>query len=146
MVDRNKETKPTPCSRADLEQQLRLRADKDATFREALKADPKAVLQRDYADYFFDGKVPEKMMITVTEEGKDAIHLVLAAPCDLPPEVDGDLLEAIHGGGAAGVARVAGMVKSKVGRLGREADDGHSPIPGDISEDCRTYTICSLDE
>ena len=85
MVDRNKETKPTPCSRADLEQQLRLRADKDATFREALKADPKAVLQRDYADYFFDGKVPEKMMITVTEEGKDAIHLVLSAPCDLPP-------------------------------------------------------------
>jgi hypothetical protein len=90
-------------SKAELEQHLRARAWKDDAFRQEFLTNPKAVLERDYAQYFFEGKIPSELSIKVIEEEEQAIYFVLPSKFsdnqypDLESIDDKDLLE-ISGG------------------------------------------------
>ena len=77
-------------------------------------------------------------MTDLSEEGKDTIHLVLSAPCDLPSEIDVDLLEAIHGGGAAGAGRVGGTLKKALRRL----EDPDPSVDDRRTKECVSF-ICA---
>jgi hypothetical protein len=71
MEERNQNASETPQaapSRAELEQHLRARAWKDDAFRQEFLANPKAVLERDYATWFPEGKIPSELSIKVVEE------------------------------------------------------------------------------
>jgi hypothetical protein len=67
----------TESSREKLEQYLRARAWKDNAFRQEFQTNPKAVLERDYAHYFPDGKIPSELFIKVIEEDEQTIYFVL---------------------------------------------------------------------
>lgn len=77
-------------SREELEQQIRMRAWKDDTFRQEFQATPKAVLERDYAQYFFEGKIPSELSIKVIEEEEQTICFVL------PPKLADDQLPGVE--------------------------------------------------
>jgi hypothetical protein len=64
-------------SRETLEQHLRARAWKDDSFRQELLANPKAVLQRDFAAWFPEGKIPSELSIKIVEEEEQSICFVL---------------------------------------------------------------------
>jgi hypothetical protein len=69
-------------SREELEQHLRARTWKDDAFRQEFLANPKAVLERDYAQYFPEGKIPSGFSIQVIEEEEQAICFVLPSKSD----------------------------------------------------------------
>lgn len=71
------ETSQSVPSRGELEQHLRARAWKDDAFRQEFLTNPKAVLERDYAQYFSEGKIPSELSIKVIEEEEQAICFVL---------------------------------------------------------------------
>jgi hypothetical protein len=79
----------SPCalSKEELEQHLRARAWKDDAFRQEFLADPTSVLERDYAQYFPEGKIPSELSIKVVEEEEQSIYFVL------PPKSSDQLLE-----------------------------------------------------
>src|SRR5690349_4197690 len=90
-------------SRTELEQLLRARAHKDAAFRRELLANPRAVLERDYPDYFPEGKVPHGKVIKVTEEDEQTFHLVLPPKSsdilsDISEELSEESLKGVQGG------------------------------------------------
>jgi hypothetical protein len=64
-------------SREELEQHLRARAWKDEAFRQEFLANPKAVLKRDYAQYFPERKLPSDLSIKVIEEEEQTLCFVL---------------------------------------------------------------------
>jgi hypothetical protein len=76
-------------SKAELEQHLRARAWKDDAFRQEFLTNPKAVLERDYAQYFCEGKIPSELSIKVIEEEEQAICFVL--PSRSPDDQISDL-------------------------------------------------------
>jgi hypothetical protein len=89
-------------SKEELEQHLRARAWKDDTFRQELLANPKAVLQRDFAAWFPEGKIPSELTIKVVEEEEQSICFVLPTqgPKDGlsdPEALDDDELQAVVG-------------------------------------------------
>lgn len=91
--------KGTLRSRTDLEQLLRTRAHKDETFRQDFLANPRAVLERDYPDYFPGGKVPDGKVIKVTEEDEQTLHLVLPPKSsDILSDIRAELLKGVQGG------------------------------------------------
>jgi hypothetical protein len=57
------------------------------TIRQEFLANPKAVLERDYAQYFPEGKIPSKLSIKTIEEDEQSIYFVL------PPKSSDQLLE-----------------------------------------------------
>jgi hypothetical protein len=65
---------------------VRARTWKDEAFRQAFLVNPKAVLERDYAQWFPEGKLPSELSIKVIEEEAQAICFVL------PPRFSGDQL------------------------------------------------------
>jgi hypothetical protein len=71
-------------SKEELEQDLRARAWKDDAFRQEFLTNPKAVLERDYAQWFPEGKIPSELSIKVIEEEEQTIYFVL------PPKAAGD--------------------------------------------------------
>jgi hypothetical protein len=77
-------------SREELEQHLRARAWKDDTFRQELLANPKVVLQRDFAALFPEGKIPSELSIKVVEEEEQSICFVLPTktPKDTLPDTE----------------------------------------------------------
>jgi hypothetical protein len=79
-------------SREELEQHLRARAWKDDAFRQELLANPNAVLQREFAAWFPEGKIPSGLIIKVVEEDEQSICFVL------PPKAPDDFadIEAIE--------------------------------------------------
>jgi hypothetical protein len=77
-------------SREELEQHLRARVWKDDTFRQEFLTNPKDVLERDYAQYFPEGKVPSELSIKVIEEDEQAICFVL------PPKLSGDQISELE--------------------------------------------------
>jgi hypothetical protein len=80
----------TAPSREELEQHLRARAWKDDAFRQEFMANPKAVLERDYAQYFPKGQLPSELSIKVIEEEEQAICFVL------PPKFSDDQLSKLE--------------------------------------------------
>src|SRR5690348_1891785 len=74
-------------SREELEQHLRARAWKDDAFRQEFQADPKGVLQRDYAQWFPKGNIPSELSIKVIEEEEQSLYFVL------PPKSPDNLSE-----------------------------------------------------
>jgi hypothetical protein len=95
----------TALSREELEKDLRARAWKDDAFRQKFLANPKAVLERDYAQSFPEGQIPSEISIKVIEEDEQTLCFVL------PPTLSGDqiselehiddeeLLDTLAGGG-----------------------------------------------
>lgn len=79
-------------SRAELEQHVRTRAWKDETFRQEFLANPKALLERDYAQWFPEGKIPAELSIKTIVEEEQAICFVLP-PRGLEPLPEMDDLE-----------------------------------------------------
>jgi hypothetical protein len=73
-------------SREELEQHVRTRAWKDDTFRQEFLTNPKAILERDYAQYFPEGKIPLELSIKVIEEEEQDLCFVL------PPRLPDDQL------------------------------------------------------
>lgn len=71
------ETSQNAPSRVELEQHLRARAWKDDAFRQEFLTNPKAVLERDYAQYFSEGKIPSELSINVIEEEEQTICFIL---------------------------------------------------------------------
>jgi hypothetical protein len=85
MTEQDKMTLDAPCfSRETLEQHLRARAWKDNAFRQEFLTNPKTVLERDYAQYFPEGRIPSELSIRVIEEEEQAICFIL------PPKYSGD--------------------------------------------------------
>jgi hypothetical protein len=91
-------------SREELEQHLRTRAWKDDAFRQEFLAHPKVVLQREFAAWFPEGKIPSELTIKVVEEEEQSICFVL--PTKTPEDVllntevlEESELSAISGGG-----------------------------------------------
>jgi hypothetical protein len=78
-------------SREELEMHLRARAWKDDAFRQEFLTNPRAVLQRDYAQYFPEGQIPSELSIKVIEEEEQALCFVL------PPRLSDDLLSHSEG-------------------------------------------------
>jgi hypothetical protein len=70
------ETSQSAPSRAELEQHMRARALRDNAFRQEFLTNPKAVLERDYAQCFSEGKIPSELSIKVIEEEEQAICFV----------------------------------------------------------------------
>src|SRR5690348_17400001 len=68
--------------REELEQHIRARAWKDDAFRQEFLANPKAVLERDYAQSFPEGQIPSELSIKVIEEEEQTLCFVL--PHTLP--------------------------------------------------------------
>jgi hypothetical protein len=64
-------------SREELEQHLRTRVYKDEVFRQEFQANPKAVLERDYAQWFPYGKIPSELSIKVITEEEQTLCFVL---------------------------------------------------------------------
>jgi hypothetical protein len=128
--------------RVELEQLLRTRAHKDEAFRHELMTNPRAVLERDYADYFPGGKVPDGKIIKVTEEDEQTFHLVLPPkPSDILSDISAEVLESVQGGvglGEMGLGRLGlspmrnGLKNSRLG--GANEDTGQ---PG-CSEPCHS--------
>jgi hypothetical protein len=77
-------------SREELEQHLRTRAWKDDAFRQEFLTNPKAVLQRDYAQSFPEGQIPSQLSIKVIEEEEQALCFVL------PPKLSDDQLSELE--------------------------------------------------
>jgi hypothetical protein len=83
-------TSQSTLSREELEQHIRARAWKDDAFRQEFLANPKAVLERDYAQSFPEGKIPSGLSIKAIEEEEQAICFVL------PPKLPGDQLSELE--------------------------------------------------
>jgi hypothetical protein len=66
-----------PLLRAEMETELRTRAYKDEAFEQALKSDPRGVLEREYPQWFPDGKIPEGFTIRIIQEEEDSLNVVL---------------------------------------------------------------------
>jgi hypothetical protein len=64
-------------SRAEIETELRTRAYKDEAFEQALKSDPRTVLEREYPQWFPDGKIPQGFTIRIIQEEEDSLKVVL---------------------------------------------------------------------
>src|SRR5689334_20773210 len=77
-------------SREELEQHLRARAWKDNAFRQELLTNPKAVLERDYAQYFPEGQILSDLSIKVIEEEEQSICFVL------PPQFSDDQISRLE--------------------------------------------------
>lgn len=75
-------------SREELEQHLRARAWKDDAFRQEFVANPRAVLERDYAQCFPEGKIPSGLSFKIIEEEEQTLCFVL------PPKVSDTLSKA----------------------------------------------------
>jgi hypothetical protein len=91
-------------SREVLEQHLRARAWKDETFRQEFLTNPKAILERDYAQFLPGGKIPSDLSLRVVEEEEQSICFVLPSkvPEDVLPDMgafEDEELSAISGGG-----------------------------------------------
>jgi hypothetical protein len=91
-------------SREELEQHLRARAWKDETFRQEFLTNPKAILERDYAQFLPEGKIPSEFSLRVVEEDEQSICFVLPpkAPEEILPDIkalEDEVLSAISGGG-----------------------------------------------
>jgi hypothetical protein len=112
----------TTLSKAELEQDLRARAWKDDAFRQEFLTNPKAVLERDYAQYFPKGKLPKELSIKMIEEEEQAICFVL------PPKFSADqlaqmqniddetlLATAVGGGGLTDNYAVCSVISSCLG-------------------------------
>jgi hypothetical protein len=90
-------------SREELEQHVRARAWKDEAFRQEFVTNPKAVLERDYAQFIPDGKLPSDLCIKVIEEEEQTLSFVLPPQCsdnqlsDLNSIDDGELTD-VSGG------------------------------------------------
>jgi hypothetical protein len=102
-MEEQKSTSSSPSqdrpSREELEQHLRARAWKDDTFRQELLAEPKAVLQRDFAAWFPDGIIPSDLSIKVVEEDEQGICFVLPPKTsDVFPDIDDGELVDVSGG------------------------------------------------
>ena len=80
---------PDPVSRFDVERKLVDKASNDPAFRAALLADPKAVLEKELGI-----PIPAAISVTVHEESRSSIHLVLP-PAD---KLSDDELAAVAGG------------------------------------------------
>jgi hypothetical protein len=84
-----------PLTRRDLEVRLILKAWKDAAFAEALRADPKAAVERELGS-----ELPANLTVTVVEETPTNLYLVIPPK---PAEADGGALsdsdlDAVAGG------------------------------------------------
>jgi hypothetical protein len=83
-------TSPSTSSREELEQHLRARAWKDDAFRQEFLTHPKAILERDYAQYFPGSQIPSELSIKVVEEEEQSICLVL------PPKLSDEQLSELE--------------------------------------------------
>jgi hypothetical protein len=87
-----------PLLSQEMERTLRRLAWKDETFREALIADPKGVIQQVFPHCFPDGKIADNLTIKVIEEDPFTHHIVLPALPDqfpileIPDEQQVDLI------------------------------------------------------
>ncbi|MDB9513472.1 proteusin family RiPP peptide OspA [Kamptonema animale CS-326] len=81
-------------TRKEAEEQLAIKALKDPSFREKLKANPKAVISEE-----FNTQVPDDLTIEVVEETATKMYLVLPAPEAVEEELSEEQLEAVAGGG-----------------------------------------------
>ena len=117
-------------SRAGVEHELRTRAYKDDAFRQALQEDPQAVLEREYPQWFPNGKIPDGLSIKVIEDEEQTMNLVLlprkSSTTSTLAEED---LASIQGGGAVG-----GALKGSIRKL--KADNTRD-------WGCRTDFTCS---
>ena len=82
-----------------LEQDLQQRSLEDEAFRDALLANPKEVLERDYPQWFPGGKVPTGVNINVAIDDGQTLRLIVPEiSLDQPFELDAAQLEEVHGG------------------------------------------------
>jgi hypothetical protein len=82
-----------------LEQDLQQRSLEDEAFRDALLANPKEVLERDYPQWFPGGKVPTGVNINVATDDGQTLHLIVPEiALDQPFELDAAQLEEVQGG------------------------------------------------
>jgi hypothetical protein len=82
---------PAP-TRRDMEADIIARALKDEGFARQLRADPKAVIEREV------GKLPEGIEIKVVEETPDTLYLVLPAHPSPGRQLSDEELERVAGG------------------------------------------------
>lgn len=80
-------------SRQEAEQQIIMKSLEDASFRQQLKANPKAVLSQELG-----GQLPADVTIEVLEETPNKLYLVLP-PMPVEEELSDEQLEAVAGGG-----------------------------------------------
>jgi hypothetical protein len=83
---------PAP-TRRDMEADIIARAMKDEGFARALRADPKAVVEREVG-----GKLPEGIEVRLVEETPDTLYLVLPARPSPGHELSDAELEQVAGG------------------------------------------------
>lgn len=96
--------------RKQFEAKIIAKAWKDASFREALKRDPKGTLATELESLHSGAKLPANLQVTVVEESADHIYLVIPnSPTAVSGALDDASLEAVAGG-AGGVATVATQV------------------------------------
>lgn len=81
-------------TRKEAEEQLAIKSLKDPSFREKLKANPKAVIAEE-----FNTQVPDELTIEVVEETATKMYLVLPAAESVEEELSEEQLEAVAGGG-----------------------------------------------
>ena len=101
-----------PPTRRDMEADIIARAMKDEEFARELRADPRAVIEREV------GKLPEGIEIKLVEETPDTLYLVLPSRPSPSGELSDAELEQVAGGdfwsgpptGAAGVMTVCSCV------------------------------------
>lgn len=80
-------------TRKEVEEQLALKSLKDANFRAELKANPKAVISKE-----FNTMVPDEIDIEVLEETPTKIYLVIPPVPSVEEELSEEQLEAVAGG------------------------------------------------
>jgi hypothetical protein len=88
-----------PRTRRDMEAEIVARALKDEGFARELRADPKAVIEREVG-----GKLPEGIEVKVVEETPDTLYLVLPAHPSPGHQLSDDELERVA---AAGICQDA---------------------------------------
>lgn len=82
-----------PVSRDDIERQVMERAARDSEFRQALMADPRSTLDRE-----FGFKTPDGIELTVLEESPRQIYLVLPQRVESGDRLSDEDLEKAAGG------------------------------------------------
>jgi hypothetical protein len=82
-----------PPTRRDMEAEIIARAMKDEGFARELRADPRAVLEREVG-----GRLPEGIEIKVVEETPDTLYLVLPARPSPDVELSEAELDRVAGG------------------------------------------------
>jgi hypothetical protein len=93
---------PAP-TRRDMEADIIARALKDEGFARELRADPKAVLEREV------GELPEGIEIKVVEETPDTLYLVLPARPSPRRQLSEEELERVAGGEVITTETCSGM-------------------------------------